>query len=147
MGASDNEDIVRRAYLEGMNHRDMAVIEEVFAPDYVCNFPAGQGEVRGLKAFVETLTDFLAAFDDLRFSVEESFGDGDRVALRWSAVGRHTGNYAGLPPTRVIPATGRTVRFSATDIYRVVDGRIVEEWNTFDGYHVLLQMGALAVVD
>jgi len=25
--------------------------------------------------------------------------------------------------------------------------RIVEEWNTFDGYHVRLQMGALAFVD
>src|SRR5690242_9938301 len=27
MGASANEDVVRRAYLDGMNHRDMAVIE------------------------------------------------------------------------------------------------------------------------
>jgi hypothetical protein len=34
---------------------------------------------------------------------------------------------------------------SATDIYRVEDGRIAEEWNTFDGYWVQLQMGALVV--
>ena len=41
----------------------------------------------------------------------------------------------------MIPATGKEISMSATDIYRVVDGRIVEEWNTFDGYHVLHQMG------
>jgi steroid delta-isomerase-like uncharacterized protein len=145
MGASDNEEIVRRAYLDGMNNRDMAVIEELFAPDYVCHFPAGQGEVKGREDFVQTLAAFLAAFDHLVFSVDDLLAEGDKVVLRWSAAGRHTGDYAGIPPTRVIPATGRAVSFSATDIYRVVDGRITEEWNTFDGYHVLLQMGALAV--
>src|SRR5690349_10453636 len=138
-----NRDLVQRAYLDGMNRRDMAVIEEVFAPDYVCHFPDGQGDVRGRDAFVRTLDEFLAAFDHLVFSVEQLLADGDRVVLRWSATGRHTGDYAGLPPGRVVPATGRTVSFSATDIYRIAGDRIAEEWNTFDGYHVLLQLGAL----
>jgi steroid delta-isomerase-like uncharacterized protein len=141
------EQIVQRAYLDGMNHRDMVVIKELFAPDYVCHFPAGQGEVRGREAFIETLSAFLGAFDHLVFTVDDVFSDGEKVVLRWSAVGRHTGDYAGIPPTRVIPATGRTVSFSATDIYRVADGQIAEEWNTFDGYHVLDQMDALTGTD
>jgi steroid delta-isomerase-like uncharacterized protein len=143
MGTSENKEIVRRAYLDGMNHRDMVVIKDLFAPGYVCHFPAGQGEVRGREAFVQTLDAFLAAFDHLVFSVEDLLAEGDKVVLRWSAVGRHTGDYAGIPPTRIVPATGRTVDFSATDIYRVTDGQIAEEWNTFDGYHVLRQLGAL----
>jgi steroid delta-isomerase-like uncharacterized protein len=140
MSTSENKEIVPRAYLDGMNRRDMVVIKELFAPCYVCHFPAGQGEVTGREAFIETLSGFLAAFDDLTFSVEDVLAEGDRVVLRWSAVGRHAGDYAGLPPGRVIPATGRTVHFSATDIYRIEDGQIAEEWNTFDGYHVLAQM-------
>lgn len=144
MSTSGNEAIVRSAYLDGMNNRDMSVIEKLFAEDYVCHFPAGQGQVAGRGAFIETLSAFLGAFDGLVFSVEDQLAEGDKVVLRWSAQGRHTGDYAGIPPGRVIPATGRAISFGATDIYRLQDGQIAEEWNTFDGYHVLHQMGAFA---
>ena len=146
MGLTANEQIVRRAYLDGMNNLDVSVIEETFAPDYVCNFPAGQGYVKGREAFIETLFAFLRSFDHLVFTVEETLAQGDRVVLRWSAVGRHTGDYAGLTSAQVIPPTGRTISMSATDVYRIADGQIAEEWNTFDGYYVLLQMGALQPV-
>ena len=42
----DNKAIVRRAYLDGMNTRDMGIIEEVFSPEYVSHFP-GQPPTRG----------------------------------------------------------------------------------------------------
>jgi steroid delta-isomerase-like uncharacterized protein len=145
MTEDQNKRVVQRAYLDGMNCKDRAVIEEVFAPNYVCHFPADQGEVRGIADFTATLFDFLNAFDHLVFNVEQVLAEGDRVVLRWSAQGVHTGDYKGIPPTRVIPATGKDISMSATDIYRLVDGRIVEEWNTFDGYEVLHQMGALSV--
>jgi predicted ester cyclase len=34
------------------------------------------------------------------------------------------------------------VTFSATDIYRIVNGKIVEEWNTLEQFDVLSQLGA-----
>jgi steroid delta-isomerase-like uncharacterized protein len=139
----DNKAVVTRAYLQGMNRRDMKVIRETFSPDYVNYFPAGQGYLKGIDEFVAALSEFLGAFTDLTFTVEDIFGEGERVVLRWSARGVHTGDYRGLPPTTVIAATGREISFGATDIYRVVDGRIVEEWNTFDGYDVMRQMGVL----
>ncbi|HWG97808.1 MAG TPA: ester cyclase [Pilimelia sp.] len=139
----DNKALVLRAYLDGMNHRDMGVIRECFAPDYVNHFPAGEGEVRGIEEFTRVLGDFLGAFDNLVFTVEDVLGEGDRVALRWSARGIHTGEYRGIPPTTVIAPTGREISFSATDIYRVADGRIVEEWNTLDGWDVMRQMGVV----
>jgi steroid delta-isomerase-like uncharacterized protein len=144
MGVRENQAIVERAYLEGMNNRDMAVIRQVFASDYVCHFPADQGYVKGVDAFVETLSAFLHAFDHLVFSVDDVLGVDDRVVLRWSASGRHVADYAGIAPGQVIPATGRAIKMGATDIYRIEDGRIAEEWNTFDGYWVQVQMGALA---
>ncbi len=141
----DNKAVVRRAYEKGMNGRDMRIIEECFSPDYVNYFPAGQGEVRGIDEFKKVLWDFLTAFDDLVFTVEDIFGEGDKVALRWSARGIHSGEYRGIPPTTVIPATGREISFSATDVYHVVDGKIVEEWNTLDGFDIMRQMGALNI--
>jgi steroid delta-isomerase-like uncharacterized protein len=141
--AEDNKAIVRRAYLDGMNRKDMSVIRATFAPDYVNHFPAGQGDVRGIDDFTKVLGEFLDAFDDLTFSVDDILGEGERVALRWSAVGKHTGDYRGIPPTVVIPATGRVISMSATDIYRVVNGRIIEEWNSLDGFDIMRQMGHL----
>lgn len=147
MSAEDNKAVVRRAYLDGMNGHDMSVVRATFAPDYVNHFPAGQGLIRGLDNFVAALGDFLDAFSDLTFTIEDILGEGERVALRWSARGMHTGDYRGIPPTVVIPPTGREISFSATDIYRVVDGRIVEEWNSLDGFDIMRQMGVLHGAD
>lgn len=143
MGTDENRSVVMRAYLEGMNAKDMSVIRECFAPDYVNYFPAGQGEVRGIEQFTAVLGEFLDAFDGLAFTVDDTVAEGDKVVLRWSAAGIHTGDYRGIPPTVVIAPTGRKISFSATDIYRVVNGRIVEEWNTLDGLDIMRQMGAL----
>lgn len=35
----ENKAVVRRAYLDGMNNRDMGIIEEVFSPEYISHFP------------------------------------------------------------------------------------------------------------
>lgn len=147
MTAEDNKAIVQRAYLEGMNKGDMSIIREVFAPDYVNYFPAGQGELHGIDEFVEALSSFIGAFTDLTFTVEDVLGEGDKVALRWSAVGVHTGDYAGIPPATIVPATGRTISMSATDIYQVANGQVITEWNSLDGFDVLRQMGALPGAD
>ena len=143
MTSEDNKALVQRAYLDGMNRNDMSVIREVFAPNYVNYFPAGQGELHGIDEFVAALSSFLGAFSDLVFTVDDVLGDGDKVALRWSAVGVHTGDYAGIPPGRIVPPTGRTISISATDIYQVANGQVIAEWNSLDGFDVLRQMGAL----
>ena len=147
MTAADNKALVQRAYLDGMNKNDMGVIREVFAPGYINYFPAGQGELHGIDEFVEALSSFLGAFSDLVFTVDDVLAEDDKVALRWSAVGVHTGDYAGIPPTTIVPPTGRTIHISATDIYQVADGQVIAEWNSLDGFDVLRQMGALPHAD
>jgi ketosteroid isomerase-like protein len=79
MSDDANKRVVQRAYLDGMNGKDPAVIEECFAADYVCHFPADQGEVRGIVDFKATLFDFLNAFDNLVFTVEQLLADGNRA--------------------------------------------------------------------
>ena len=82
MSEDANKQVVQRAYLDGMNGKDPTVIEECFAADYVCHFPADQGEVMGDPAdFKATLFDFLNAFDHLIFTVEQLLDDGDRVGM------------------------------------------------------------------
>jgi predicted ester cyclase len=45
------------------------------------------------------------------------------------------------------PPTGRHVTFSATDIYRIVNGKIVEEWNTLEQVDVLSQLEAAPMTE
>ena len=51
------------------------------------------------------------------------------MAARWSARGTHRGEFQGFPPkAHGVPATGNAVSFSATDIYRIENGMVAEEW-------------------
>ena len=45
------------------------------------------------------------------------------------------------------PPTGRHVTFSATDIYRIADGKIVKEWNTLEQFDMLSQLGAAPMTE
>ena len=52
--------------------------------------------------------------------------EGDRVAVRWVAQATHTGSLFGED------ATGRPVAVDGATIHRVVDSRIVEDWEVMN---------------
>jgi predicted ester cyclase len=74
---------------------------------------------------------------DLVVTVEQILGEGDLVAVRWTARGTNTGTGNGLQ------ATGKRLEVGGTTIFRVVDGRIVEEWNSIDELGLMRQLGAI----
>ena len=67
-------------------------------------------------------------------TLEPPVGEGDMVAVRHIWRGTHEG----------IPPTGRQVTSTGADIYRIVDGKIVEEWSEFDELGLLRQVGSVA---
>jgi predicted ester cyclase len=58
------------------------------------------------------------------------------VAVRYVVEGTHQGELLG------IPATGRRVRWDGIDVYRVANGKIVEEWLGDDLLAILVSLGA-----
>jgi predicted ester cyclase len=62
--------------------------------------------------------------------------EGDTVSVRFVVDATHKGNLLG------IPATNRRVEWTAIDIYRIVDGKIVEEWAADDVLAILHGVGA-----
>ena len=139
-----NKALVRRAY-EGFNEGNVDVIDEVFAPNYVAHFP-GVAPIEGSDLAKQVVGSFVEAFPDIKFTIEDQIAEGDKVVTRWSAKGTHKGEFRGFPPkTHGIAPTGRLVEFSATDIYRIVDGRIAEEWNSLEQLDVMQQIGVVAV--
>jgi predicted ester cyclase len=82
---------------------------------------------------------FEAAFPGYALEVHDVLADGDRVALRATFRGLHSGDFQGIPPT------GREVSAPLTIIYRIQDRKIAEHWLNADVLSLLQQLGAAPV--
>jgi steroid delta-isomerase-like uncharacterized protein len=129
-----NKAVAMRVFDEIFNQGKFRVADEIYAPDFQNH---GLHRSADLKTDQEAVHAEKKAFPDLRMSVQEIVAEGDRVAVLWTLQGTHTGSgYAGLPPT------GTRVEVRGITIWRIVDGRIVEEWSSFSETGAYIQMFA-----
>ena len=140
----DEADDVARARLRALAERwivagwrkgDTQALIAMHAPDFVDfgapsgRAPSREGFADGVRELYQAFPDFAASVSDL--VVDESTG---KVAIRWSAVGTHEGEYMGFAPTR------RRVTFSGIEIISVREGLIVERWGEWDGLDLQRQL-------
>jgi steroid delta-isomerase-like uncharacterized protein len=131
--------IVRRYYEEIWCNGNVALVDELMAPEYENCDPATPGKVvKGRDGFKALVGSFRAAFPDLRLDIVEQFAEGDVVISRWFASGTHRGALMG------IPATGRRPEqpVEGFTLTRFVDGRIVQDRAVWDTLGLLRQLGA-----
>ena len=118
-----NKAVAMRVFDEIFNQGKSQVADEIYAPDFVNHGSHSNIDLQEDQAWVHAEK---KAFPDLRMSVQEMVAEGDKVAVLWTFQGTHTGSgYEGLPPT------GTRVEVRGMTIWRIVDGRIVEEWSSF----------------
>ena len=132
MSTEDNKARVHRAY-EGFNQRNLAVFNELCAPDLV--FHNASTTIHGLEASMQVLSILLTAFPDARFTVEDLIAEGDKVVARHTLRGRHQGNFMGIPPT------GKQITVTGIEIFHFANGKAVEEWVNGDDLGLLQQLG------
>ena len=127
-----NKAVAMRVFDEIFNQGKFQLADEIYDPNF---------QNHGLHRSVDLKTDQDAvhaekkAFPDLRMSVQQIVAEGDKVAVLWTFQGTHTGSgYEGLP------ATGTKVDLRGMTIWRIVDGRIVEEWSSFSETGAYLAM-------
>lgn len=112
------------------NQQRFTVFPRLFGPNFTHHFDfPGRGP--GLDSFMSVGRDLLGAFTELHVDVLDLFGQGGLVVESNVVNARHTGTFAG------VPATGRAVTWTEIHFYRVVDGRIVENWPTVDVEHLI----------
>jgi steroid delta-isomerase-like uncharacterized protein len=136
MSADENKVIVQRYVEEGFNAGNLAVIDELFAPDFVNHDPVAQ-QLRDLQTLKQGILAYHAAFPDIRTTIEDLVVEGDRVAKRFTMRGTQTGEFNGIPPT------GRQITTEGIDILRIADGKIQEIWIAYDGLGVMQQLGMI----
>jgi len=136
MSKTDETRAVIEAMVDGLNAHRIDDIGEFFAESFRWIGNQGCGTKNGLKEFQDNWQrPFQAAFSD-KFAVEE----GRLVMGEWAAsFGRqeavHSGTFMGVPPT------GKRIQIRYMDFWKVVDGKIVDNWVMVDFPHVLAQLG------
>ena len=128
-----NKEIVQRYWDGKWNTRDTGILDELMAPDVV--YHGTSMEMNGIEEYKQVYSSFLSAFHDTQVTFEDLIAEGDKVMSRITIRGTHKGELEGMPPT------GKTFTSSFFTVFRIVDGKIVEEWEIFDELGMMMQLG------
>ena len=126
-----NKAIARRFFDEIINQGKFQVADEIYAPDFVNH---------GLHRNASQQEDQAAArrekqlVPDLNVTVNMMVAEGDLVTVLWTARGANTGSAGAFPPT------GAKIEVRGTTIWRITDGKIRDEWSSFDMLRVVRQV-------
>jgi len=133
MSAENSKTHMLQIMEEAWNKKAPAAFDDRIAPDFVCHTP--DGDFKGLDGYKQLYNVYVTAFPDYHFTIDDVIAEGDKVSLRYTFAGTHTG------PLLEVPATGKRVSVPGTVVTRVVDGKSVEEYVVWDSLGLVRQLG------
>jgi len=128
------ESLISRLFAEAFNQGNLAVVDELLAPDHFTQ-PAFGGASPGSGGLKWLIAMFRTAFPDLHCTVGSEIREGDQFAAYWTMHGTHRGLFMGNPPT------GRQIEVQGMIFGRIENGRIAEDWTLVDQIGILQQLG------
>jgi predicted SnoaL-like aldol condensation-catalyzing enzyme len=139
MSLEANKSVARRFIEELWNERKVEVADEIVALDCVTHqLRSGADSIampRGPEIIKQHVTEWVAGFPDMRFTIVHLLAEGDYVMMQCVGQGTHLGTWLG------IAATGKVITIQTQIIQRMSDGRIVEDWVITDFLGVFQQFG------
>jgi steroid delta-isomerase-like uncharacterized protein len=130
----ENKALAKRAFEEILSQGHFELAEQVYAKDFVNH---GVHRDVTLEEDQAALRGWHQAFSDIAIVPEKLIAENDLVTVYWIARGTNTGTGNGLP------ATGKKAELAGITIWRIVDGKIKEEWSAFDQLSLMQQLGLL----
>jgi steroid delta-isomerase-like uncharacterized protein len=85
----------------------------------------GVEEVKGLENFKEWVAEDRKAFPDMNITIVDSFGEQDKLAMRWTLKGTFAKEFAGHQPSH------EKFETQGVEILHFQDGKIKEAWTIF----------------
>jgi steroid delta-isomerase-like uncharacterized protein len=137
MSIEENKTIVLRSF-KGFDKGDLNELQELTAPNFVDHTPL-PGQVLGVAGAKQASSVYRKAFPDAKVIIEDLIAEKDEVVIRWTGRGLHKGEFLGIPPS------GRSVEMRGISIFRVVNGKIAEQWSELNLFDIMLQIGSISL--
>ena len=132
----ENKVVVERL-LEAFNEGHLDVVDELVAPDFVGHTPLMPEDMHGPEAVKGFYAATRAAMPIACHPSWTLIAEGDLVVTHMPLEGTFTNEFMGIPPN------GRKVIVWMANIWRAVDGRVVEWWINMDTLGLMQQLGAI----
>jgi|SRR3974390_740413 len=133
-----NKAVARRVFDEVFNQAKFEMASQFYAPSFVNH---GLHRNADLKEDQDAMRGWRQVFPDLKMTVQQEIAEGELVSVLWSFTGTNTGEGNG------IPATGKKVEARGITIWRIVNGKITEEWSEWDQLAPMQQLGLIPASD
>ena len=133
-------DIILELFADLYTDNRPEAADRLLASNFV-NHEAAAERSPGPQGAKETAAWLHATFSDLRFDIEDVISDGEKVVVRLTMSGRHTG---AAGPFAQMPVTERSFRTRQIHIWRVSDGKVTDHWALRDDLGWMTQLGLLA---
>jgi steroid delta-isomerase-like uncharacterized protein len=129
-----NKAIAKRVVEEILSKGHFELADQLYAKDFVNHGVKRDATPEEDQA---ALKGWHQAFADVVVEPKKLIAEGDLVTVYWIARGTNTGTGNGLP------ATGKKIELAGITIWRIVDGKIKDEWSAFDQLSMMQQLGLL----
>jgi predicted ester cyclase len=128
-----------RAFYDFWNTGDEALLKEAIAPNFTDHtLPPGRPQGPEGPAFASRR--FRAAVPDLKVAAAKMIVAGDYITVHMNFTGHFSGKFGQTQ------GKGQPVPFIATDLLKIENGRITDNWHIEDNLTLLQEMG-IAKVD
>lgn len=94
-------------------------------------------DVIGIDSARAMYANYVNGFSNIKFTIVDVFGQGDKLVKHWNFKGKHTGPFFG------IPATGKDVNVEGVTLVKMRGGKIAEEQDFFDNLAFMQQLGLM----
>lgn len=145
MSTEEKKHVVERFFNELWNRRRLEVASEIISQGCITHqLRSGSPDTpaaRNPEILTSHITEWLRAFPDLQFAIDALAVDGELVFTRATASGTHEGTWLG------VASTGRRITIRMAVTFRVVGGKIVEDWVLVDFLGVFQQLGLIPATD
>lgn len=136
MSTEENKNILRRYLEEAWQKGNETVLRETVDPNLIDHAPL-PNLPQGLEGQRRAIQLIHSAFKNIQINIDSLVAEGDRAADHWVFTGVHKGDFMG------IPATGKSVTITGSDVVRFAGGKIAEVWHVEDYLGLMQQLGVM----
>ncbi|MBR2649066.1 MAG: ester cyclase [Sediminibacterium sp.] len=94
-------------------------------------------DIVGIDSAKAYYSNYVTGFSNVKFTIKDVFGMGNKLVKHWNFKGTHTGVFFGIKPT------GKEVNIDGVTLVRMENGKIAEERDFFDNLQFMQQLGLI----